>query len=343
MRAFNGTVHACQSLDQLNIESRSPRPHLSCWSDQKRDTLPGKKRFAMEFCFRSTGDGVSSRWLHWRGLFLAFAILAHRVCGEDKNVRPAGRFINQIGEKNVKYQGLVASFGNKMNEDVKVNLMLPPDHTDDPYLCAYPQSLNTTNGGVDDTDIRMRASNISQPVALLVAVGGPCSTEDKARIMLQMQTNFSSYLKVLLLYETNQKYANWFISLAPDSAEPPPELDNVGIVYFPFRHLPRMKVQLNSVRKGNPMFLQPGNEAWSFEHSIEGFWMPIDPEDSKQNDFNGYEYNEGDDYYWIRYVLFSLLILSPCFRAGYLFYSGGGRVRFRRNEGGRIVGFQYIP
>jgi len=49
-------------------------------------------------------------------------------------------------------------------------------------------------------------------------------------------------------------------------------------------------------------------------------------------------------FYWFRFVLFALLIVSPCLRAAYLWWVGGGRIQFRRDvETGRIIGLQYIP
>ena len=47
----------------------------------------------------------------------------------------------------------------------------------------------------------------------------------------------------------------------------------------------------------------------------------------------------------LKYVLFGLLIISPCLRAFHLWWAGGGRIRFRHSEdeSNRIVGLQYIP
>jgi hypothetical protein len=56
-------------------------------------------------------------------------------------------------------------------------------------------------------------------------------------------------------------------------------------------------------------------------------------------------YGEGatDSFLWFRALLFTLLIVSPCFRAGYLWYAAGGRIHIRRNENGRIIGLLYVP
>ena len=217
----------------------------------------------------------------------------------NSDEKPAGRYITQVDRPSVVYQGLLASFGNRLNDEIQVNLMLPPDHQNDPYLCSYPKVFTNSS----ESEIKALAEqNLKGPVALLVAVGGPCSTESKARIMLQMQQTVSEQLRVLVLYETDRKYANWFISLAPDSEEVAPEFDNVAIMYFPYRHILKMKWQLNSVEEGNPL--------WSFKHKIDGFWIPVDPDDGGARVFAGYESESSNNYYWIRYVLFSLLIFS---------------------------------
>jgi Ring finger domain len=51
----------------------------------------------------------------------------------------------------------------------------------------------------------------------------------------------------------------------------------------------------------------------------------------------------GHSFVYFQAILFTLLIVSPCFRAAYLWYAAGGRVHLRRNEQGRIVGLLYIP
>jgi len=47
----------------------------------------------------------------------------------------------------------------------------------------------------------------------------------------------------------------------------------------------------------------------------------------------------------LKFILFGLLIISPCLRAVHLWWAGGGRIRFRHSEDedNRIVGLQYIP
>ena len=73
------------------------------------------------------------------------------------------------------------------------------------------------------------------------------------------------------------------------------------------------------------------------------------PGSSSDNDVGGrYPHSYGDDangsFYWFRFVLFTLLIVSPCLRAAYLWWAGGGRIRFRRDlDTGRITGLQIQP
>lgn len=67
---------------------------------------------------------------------------------------------------------------------------------------------------------------------------------------------------------------------------------------------------------------------------------PIDIEE-----FRSYSRGGGggaNTFYVLRFVLFTLLILAPCLRALYLWWNGGGRIEFRRNDNGRITGLQYV-
>ena len=57
---------------------------------------------------------------------------------------------------------------------------------------------------------------------------------------------------------------------------------------------------------------------------------------------SGFGSTSSNSFYWLRIVLFLVLIFSPCLRALYLWWMGGGRIVLRRNESGRVVGLQYI-
>lgn len=62
-------------------------------------------------------------------------------------------------------------------------------------------------------------------------------------------------------------------------------------------------------------------------------------------DRDDYANNAPGSFTIFKFVLFGLLIASPCLRAIHLWYAHGGRIRFRRSgdENNRVVGLQYIP
>jgi len=70
--------------------------------------------------------------------------------------------------------------------------------------------------------------------------------------------------------------------------------------------------------------------------TYSGYTFPPQPQMTNRN-------QQEDNFYWFRLIVFSMLVVSPCFRAVYLWYAGGARIRFRYNENGRIVGLTYIP
>ena len=49
-----------------------------------------------------------------------------------------------------------------------------------------------------------------------------------------------------------------------------------------------------------------------------------------------------DSFYWIRFVLIALLIVTPVMRGCFVWHGAGGRVQFRRNDAGRIVGLHIV-
>ena len=290
---------------------------------------------------------------------MAVALTTMMMCSAARSStsseqHPAGRVIVQRDDPSVKYMGLVASFGDPLEQDLTVNIMLPPNVENDPHLCEYPESLIME---IDNNNNKTIATNYSQPIALLVAIGGPCSPETKARVLLRMQTELSTpLLKVLLVYETDPKFPIGFKSLGHDNPllAPPDEVAHIGMVKLPFWHATRLQEKMRAVqRRGNPVFWQPGSEDWSFAHSIEGGWVTensgyrggdddYDDNDEEKTSSGGvYEYHGDEGLSWTRYVLFSLLMLAVCFWVGYMFHDG--KLQVRRNERGRIVGLRYMP
>ena len=49
-----------------------------------------------------------------------------------------------------------------------------------------------------------------------------------------------------------------------------------------------------------------------------------------------------DSFYWIRFVLIALLIVTPVLRGCFVWHGAGGRVQFRRNDTGRVVGLHIV-
>jgi hypothetical protein len=89
--------------------------------------------------------------------------------------------------------------------------------------------------------------------------------------------------------------------------------------------------------------LVEGNEDWDLEMVVKrvphlnNATVPPNPYGTSAPGVNG------PNFYWFRFVLFGLLIMSPCCRGAYLWWNGGGRIHFRRSENGRIVGLHYVP
>lgn len=135
--------------------------------------------------------------------------------------------------------------------------------------------------------------------------------------------------------------------------------------------------------QANPEFLAPGFSQWlmimsldragpsysyqpgyigdnrltddSYSYSIDNI-KNIDDDDGNGSD-NGnrfknsgrhsdsYSDNAPSTFNILKFVLFGLLIISPCLRAFHLWWAGGGRIRIRHSEDddNRVVGLQYIP
>jgi len=122
----------------------------------------------------------------------------------------------------------------------------------------------------------------------------------------------------------------------------------------------------------NPEFSKAGNKLWDMKMFLTTAVKTAEqPGCSKSYDRNDDYYSYQDDSYddtptpsprsgrysgsysdnapgsftIFKYVLFSLLILSPCLRFVHLWWANGGRIRLRRSneEPNHVVGLQYIP
>ncbi len=273
----------------------------------------------------------------WRcrcDFLFAVIIASASVCLAEK---PGGRFLVEKNKTENSYQVLMATFGDQLQNETAFNVMLPPD---DRHLCNFPNltAINST-----EEELQERIDSISHPIALLVPRSSPCSNQQRANVLLEMQKQISSMLKMLIVYEEEPRYMGYFLLLKPDEEPVPEELSGISLTYLPFLELREFARRMEDFASGESVFfLHPGNEQWSFIHSIVGEWEPVGV-DSDDRNARSDDYYGQDDYDWIRYTLFSLLLVSPCIRAVYLFYAGGGRLHFRRNDSGRVVGVQYIP
>uniref|UniRef100_A0A6S8I405 RING-type domain-containing protein n=1 Tax=Amphora coffeiformis TaxID=265554 RepID=A0A6S8I405_9STRA len=234
------------------------------------------------------------------------------------------------GPLNTEYMAETAQFGNPVNDPLPANLMLPPDN---PWLCEYPASLEN----VTSADLALEPQfQFDNDVALFVSINR-CSAETKARVLAQMSERISKRIKLLILYSTNPQEFQ-FVSLPADSEEDVEDLRDIGVLYIPHRYASGIDLRMRMQYQGDdPRFSYEGSQDWNFPIEV----TPLsDTARGINRDNSAYT---GGDIYWFRIILFSLLIASPCCRACYLWYAGGGRLHWRRNEQGRIVGIQYIP
>ena len=217
------------------------------------------------------------------------------------------------------------------------------------------------------------SSRESTNIAIFVGWGG-CKPPVKAIVAAALQQNYTQFGTVthLIVYNTDEDEMDLLYLLTASDEE---DLLSRGIsVLFVSTRTGRdiLDILMNEAQMGeryaNPLFLGPGNDLWympvsfkvssfheygqysggynssgGFHHSdpySDNFGVDMSyPPTERQSNTNV----EVDDFYWFRLIIFSLLVVSPCFRAAYLWYAGGARIRFRYNENGRIVGLQYTP
>ena len=248
-----------------------------------------------------------------------------------QQVRADPRSLYIWGPLSTEYVAETAQFGDPVPDPLPANLMLPPDN---PWLCEYPPSLEN----ITSTDLALLPQfQFDKDVALFVSINR-CSAETKARVLAQMNERISNRIKLLILYSTNPQEFQ-FVSLRADDNESDLEdLRDIGVLYIPHRYASGIDLRMRMQYQGDdPRFSYEGSENWSFPIEV----TPLS-DNARGTNRDSTDYR-GGDIYWFRIILFSLLIASPCCRACYLWYAGGGRMHWRRDEQGRIVGIQYIP
>jgi hypothetical protein len=276
---------------------------------------------------------------------LSLVLLSSQILGANSRGLQRSRertVISVISTSPANFVGQRAAFGDPMEGQrvIRANLMLPPNDTVDGTLCSFPSLLQQFS----NTENIYNADSFTLPIALFVSADG-CSPGQKARVALEIQKNVTRAFRYLIVYSTDRNDDNKLLELQSGDSFAVEELESVGLVYLPYKRgqalLKRIAERASTLR-ANPRILRPDNDRWAFFIRIEDesdFNEPFDDPDTSYR-------NTGPDpesFYFVRFVLFTVLIVSPCFRAAYLWYAGGGRFHFRRNEQSHIVGIQYVP
>lgn len=222
----------------------------------------------------------------------------------------------------------VAAFGNRLQSSSSFRLMLPPQENG-LSLCEFP------NATANEKWAHTYDQTIS--TALYVAHDETrCTAEQQARVAAKLQETILPTLRYLVVYGIDPKAAVTPITL---TASDPSGLGRIGVVYMPWfdaqvmtSHLQQRAKQSN---KSSRLF-DPLSFDWQFD-----VWMQGRVRHNTETKNHGPLYS--NSFYWLRFALFTLLIVAPIFRAVYLWYLGGGRLHWRRNQQGRINGILYIP
>jgi hypothetical protein len=236
------------------------------------------------------------------------------------------------------YPARQAAFGAAAHDFGELNLMLPPRNQS--TLCEYPRAAaiqNNKNGSAAG------GNNLTQPslgvnLAILVATG-TCTAQHQAQNAVRLRNEAGVTLLRYLIVEGEPRDGNLLGMLVPetnDTSEIDSSLVVLGVTYRTGLSLREEIASYQEVMSSSPDL--PPVSPYLFDNASANWDLVADigPYISKSNS------STSDSFYWFRVLLFTILIVSPCIRAAYLWWVGGGRVRFRRNERGRIVGLQYI-
>lgn len=265
-----------------------------------------------------------------RWIWLLTIVLASSMAARA----PPGLNVKLVDASPVSFDAQVANFGDQFQDALiyEAVVMLPPD---DATMCNFPSSLQ--NMTVSETQ------DLSSSIALLVA-RGDCPFDQKARVMLEMQEKLTSSLQYLIVYNHNASEPKQLIVMSTSANRTSlSDLDRIGALFIATDDAEWMisKISLYANQTGlDYTFLSNASRNWDLKITMEvrSPHVYAGSGGTSSSDQGGSTIT----FYWLRFVLFALLILSPCIRAGYLWYSGGGRILFRRNEQGRVVGLQYV-
>ena len=209
-------------------------------------------------------------------------------------------------------------------------LMLPPD---DLNLCTFPTSLD--NMTMADAAYMTR----DQPIALLIA-GEGCPFDRKALVIAEMQERLTPSLRYIVVYGTDSSQSDNLIYVSSNSTLL--GMDRVSFMLLSWNSGVVMleKISNYSNQTGfSSRLLNETSRAWGLRVNLE----VVHPEDVAGHGSTEPEHqNMSSVFYILRCVVLPLLCVTPCIRAGYLWYSAGGRILVRRDENGRVTGLQYI-
>ena len=236
--------------------------------------------------------------------------------------------LSVVDTRTTSYNAEVVEWLNDLDYNLvyAASLMLPPG---DAQLCEFPTEDQLGNYTAYRT-----------PVALMVNAGG-CTAVDKAKVALEIQDKITNSLRYIVLYNDDVSELQLIPQVNGPSSkreqEPFQVMGMVSVSTATGSKILNDMQDLSDMLGTSPILTDPNSKNWQ---------MPaiIDREDRRQDfrSYSGSGSRSPSSFYWFRLVLFALLITSPCCRAGYLWWSAGGRIRFRRNENGRINGLEYV-
>jgi hypothetical protein len=237
----------------------------------------------------------------------------------------------------------ISDYGDSLVEDMfyRAILMKPPG---DPQLCEFPPLLAS-----EDFNLTLPIQ-LKSPLGLLVSLGG-CDVYQKTEIALQMYERASRSLRFIVFYNNDDDDTDGIVSILPpeegSGIRVPDNIKKLAFLSISTSagvNLMGLVQKYSDATRKSPEFLREGENGWDLAMIVERLittdWFPP-PRDPYDNNNTNTGIN-GGNFYWFRLILFALLIISPCCRGAYLWWNGGGRIHFRRNEDGRIVGLQYV-
>ena len=232
----------------------------------------------------------------------------------------------------------ISDYGNSLKNDAiyRATLMRPPE---DPQLCTLPSIASTTDANFASV------SPFRVPVAMMVSLGG-CDVHTKIDVALQLILEAEPSLKYIVFYNNDADNNDGIVSInPPESDSIPDDIERLSILSVSTSagvNLMGLIQKYSDATNTSSQLLVEGNEDWDLAMVVQRLVNLNNAPPPPSTYESGYPGMNGSDFYWLRFVLFTLLIVSPCCRGGYLWWNGGGRIRFRRNDNGRIIGIQYV-